>query len=466
MKPSAPITRHPHPHSLRRLLCGTVVLALAGLAPGRGLAATTNRPPNIVIFLSDDMGYGHQNRYGGKLAPTPNLDSIGANGVRFTQGYVSACVCSPSRVGLMTGRYQARSGHDNLTTPRPETQLDARERLMGQYFQKAGYVTGAFGKWHLGKEAGYRPTERGFDWYLGPMTNKNEVANYFLATSEIAKPDMDSPTFAHQAEAFIEANRHRPFLLYLPFTAIHAPHEASEGYLKSYDYYTERGKLLYAAMTAELDDAVGVVLQKLRSSGLEESTLVFQLSDNGGEGVLGENHPLRGAKWSLLEGGIRVPFAVQWKGRIPAGRVLDQMVIQLDVLPTLLAAAGLAPAKDIPLDGLNLLPLLTGQTDRLPRDTLYWRYPPQFAVRQGDWKLVKHEANQPPELFNLAQDIGETTDRSRQEPAKAAELLALYQQWDASMVPARWLDPRAGGLETRKQVLQARKKGGKKKQGG
>lgn len=432
--------------------CSALVLLLACLS-----AATAQRPPNIVLLYSDDMGYGHLSGYGGALAPTPHLDSIGTNGVRFTQGYVSACVCSPSRVGLLTGRYQQRSGHDNLTTPRTETQLDLDETLMGEYFQQAGYVTGAFGKWHLGKEEGYRPTDRGFDWYMGPTSNKNEVEQYWMGVEGIQKPGFDSPTFRHQAEAFIEANRARPFLLYVPFTAIHTPHEATQSYVDQFDY-EEKGKTEYAAMTAELDDAVGGILGKIRALDLEENTLIFHISDNGGEGRLGENAPLRGSKWSLLEGGIRVPFAVQWKGKIQSGVVSDEMVIQLDVLPTLLAAAGIDSNPDIPVDGVNLLPLLIGTAPKLQRDTLYWRYFPQFAVRKGDWKLVMHETGFPPELFNLTQDIGETTDRSKDEPKIFEELMALHKAWDATMSPPRWIDRRAGGLAARQRILDARKK--------
>nr|MCU0248393.1 sulfatase-like hydrolase/transferase [Bryobacter sp.] len=418
--------------------------------------------PNIVVIYIDDMGYGQPGCYGGKLAPTPNFDSLAANGVRFTDGYVSAPVCSPSRVGLMTGRYQARTGHD-ANTGRPGSELLLSEVTMGQYLQRAGYATAIVGKWHLGATPQHLPAARGFDFSVGSVSNLGEGSGpSFYRGKELLETlpgaPVTSPYYASEACRFIDENRAKPFFLYLPLNAVHAPHVASPEWIEKFSRIEDRRDRAYAAQIGEMDAAIGTVLDRLRAHRLEENTLVFCLSDNGGAGVQSDKKGLRGGKWNLNEGGVRVSYVAQWKGRIPAGRVESTPVIQLDILPTALAAAGASFQPTNELDGVNLLPLLEGK-GRPNREALYWRFGVQYAVRAGDWKLVKSSEKETPRLHNVRQDPQEAKDLAAAEPARAKELQAQWDRWNANMKPPRWEDRRWLGDEVR----QERKKNAKKK---
>ncbi len=407
--------------------------------------AAVPRPPNVLIFYVDDMGWAQPSCYGGRLAPTPHMDSIASNGVRFTQGYVSACICSPSRVGLMTGRYQARSGHDanclsDDTERGRERALVAGETTMAQRMKAAGYVTGLVGKWHLGASREHLPASRGFDESFGTSGNLGEGGFFFRGLERVPDPPeapVTSPLYAREAIGFIRRHADRPWFLYLSFNAVHSPIVAREAVLRR-----PPREQAYAAMVAELDEAIGEVLETLREAGMVSNTLVFCISDNGGASPLAEMGGLRGRKWLLYEGGIRVSWLVQWPGRIPGGRVLDVPVIQLDVLPTALAAAGVEVRPEWELDGVNLLPLLEGRADRLEREALYWRFGVQYAVRRGDWKLVKAGRDEPVRLFNLRNDPGEANDMAGAKPELVRELQALWDRWNATMIPPRWTDPR------------------------
>jgi arylsulfatase A-like enzyme len=417
--------------------------------------------PNIVIFYLDDMGWAQPGAYGGKLAPTPNMDSLATNGVRFTNGYSSGCVCSPGRVGLMTGRYQARTGHDANPT-REGRELLLSEKTMAQHLKPAGYTTGIVGKWHLGDtSAEFMPLSRGFDFAMGTVGNLGEGKGpSFYRGNELVKKlegePVTSPVYAREACGFIDSNKDKPFFLYLSFNAVHAPIVASPKWLEKFQHLDKREQA-YAALIGEADEAIGTVLTKLRDLKLEENTLIFCISDNGGASPISEQMGLRGHKWFVWEGGIRVTWMAQWKGRIPGGRVVNDPVIQLDVLPTALAAANAASLVET-LDGVNLLPLLEGKTDKLAPRELFFRFGVQHAVRQGDWKLVKASKDMQPMLVNLATDPGEQKDLSAENPAKKAELQTLWEKWDASMQPPRWEDQRWNGDEKRKE----KKKKGKK----
>jgi len=426
-----------------KTLC-SIIVPLAMICVAHAAAGK----PNVLIFYLDDMGYAQAGCYGGKLAPTPNMDSIAKNGVRFTDGYVSACVCSPSRVGLMTGRYQARSGHDaNCEGKDPEKRALVRtEVTIAQRMKAAGYVTGIIGKWHLGSVLPeFLPVSRGFDESFGTTGNLGEPNNNFFRGKErVADPEgapITSPIYAREAASFIERHRAEPWFLYLPFNAVHSPVVASEHVLKRFAHLARREQA-YAALISEADDAIGSVLAKLRELKLEENTLVFCISDNGGASPLAEMGGLRGRKWLVWEGGIRVPWMAQWKGRIPPGRVLKEPVIQLDVLPTSLAAAGMEVKPEWQVDGVNILPLLEGKIDKLVPRVLYWRFGVQYAVRQGDWKLVKAGKDLSPMLVNLANDPGEQTDLAGQQPERASALQRLWDKWNATMQPPRWEDKR------------------------
>jgi len=434
-------------------VCGCVSLVLCTL-----LGADAARPPNVLVFYIDDMGYGDPACYGGRLAPTPHIDSLATNGVRCTDGYVAACVCAPSRVGLMTGRYQARSGHDGNTGPLG-TELVLSETTIAQRLKTVGYTTGIVGKWHLGAtRPEFLPASRGFDFSVGSIGNlggegEGGKTGFYRGTELLPNLEgapITSPVYAREACGFIQRSHDRPWFLYVAFNAVHNPNVASQSVLDRFPRLRRRERD-YAACIAEADDAVGAVLQQLRTLGLEEQTLIFFISDNGDSSPFANREGLRGHKWLLWEGGIREPWLVQWKGHIPAGQVVSVPVIQLDVLPTALAAAGVDVKAEWQLDGVNILPLLQRQTDKLPRDTLYWRFGAQFAVRQGDWKLVKAAKDMEPMLVNLATDRGEQHDLSAEHPQKKAELQKLWDAWNATMQPPRWQDKRWDGEEARAQ---------------
>lgn len=468
-------------------ICGVLALGAAASAlpvPAQAQVAPSPRQashPNILIILADDLGYGETGFQGyARDIPTPHLDSIAANGIRFTNGYVSCPYCSPTRAGLLTGRYQERTGHEFNPAPRNTViygdapGLALSERTIGDRLRAAGYATGWFGKSHQGLTPAQHPTNRGFDEFYGFLQGAhsyrrlrddylpqgNEVNAILRGTTPVSASDEDldsyytTDAFAREAVNFIEKNKDRPWLAYLAFNAVHAPLEATETYESRFANITDPKRRHFAAMLSALDDGVGRVLASLRAQGLEENTLIFFLSDNGGPTaqITSGNGPLRGYKTQTWEGGIRVPFAVQWKGRLPAGRVENNPVIQLDILPTALAAAGVPVQADWKIDGVNLLPYLSGQQASLPPRALFWRFGPQLAIRHGDWKLVKAidrsdlariESAEPAtlkgaQLYNLATDIGETTNLAAQEPAKVRELAALWQNWNATLAPARW----------------------------
>jgi len=439
--------------------------------------------PNIIIFLADDLGYAGVGVNGCKDIPTPHIDSIARNGVRFTDGYATHPLCSPSRAGLMSGRYQHRYGFEHNSGPErfaaenfglPRTEPTLAERL-----KAAGYATGMMGKWHIGFKEGLRPRERGFDYHYGFLSG----ARTYLP----GKPDNDplirngqpvtdekeylTDAFAREAVAFLDRSKDKSFFLYVAFNAVHSPMEATDKYIARFPNLTGK-RQIHAAMVAAMDDAVGRVLGKVRALGQEENTLIFFYSDNGGPTpqTTASNEPLRGYKGQFYEGGIREPFLAQWKGKLPAGMVYREMVMAFDIHVTALAVAGFGvppsggqgaePAKaGTPnLDGVNLLPFLLGKQAGRPHDQLFWRAGEKHAARVGDWKLVQDRGGEA-QLFNLKDDIGEKTDLAAKEPAKLKELQAAYAAWDKQMMPAQWVR-QDGRTEGAKSGKAAGKRGG------
>lgn len=442
----------------------TILLLLAFFLVSWSPAQAAETKPNILIFYVDDMGWAQPGCYGGKTVPTPNIDSLAAGGVRFTNGYSSGCVCSPGRVGLITGRYQARTGHD-ANPGRPGRELLLSETTIAQHLKTAGYTTGIVGKWHLGDTgAEFMPAARGFDFAMGTVGNLGEGSgpSYYRGKEllqELEGAPITSPVFARESVKFIEEQqgKDKPWFLCLSFNAVHSPHVASEKWLEKFKHLPKRDAA-YAALAAEADEAVGTVMTRLRDLKQEENTLIFFISDNGGAAPQAEMGGLRGRKWFVWEGGIRVSWIAAWKGRFPTtgGRIITEPVIQLDVLPTALAAAG--ATSSVPLDGVNLLPLLEAKTEKPEPRELYFRFGVQHAVRQGDWKLVKASKDMQPMLINLATDPGEQTDLTAKEPEKAAALQKLFDTWDASMQPPRWEDQRWNGDENRREQKKGKKK--------
>ena len=441
----------------------SLVLLAAVAAIGQSALA---RQPNVIVFLSDDEGYGELGCQGNKEIPTPHIDSIAAGGIRFTAGYVSGPYCSPTRAGLLTGRYQTRFGHEfngGGNAGNPPFGLPESETTIANRMKDLGYATCAIGKWHLGGAPQFVATRRGFDEFFGTVANTPFFhPPQFIDSRVSTEPKrVDDPNFyttdayAERAAEWIGQQKDQPFFLYLPFNAQHAPLEATEKYLARFPNIADEKRKTFAAMMSAKDDAVGRVLAKVKEIGQEENTLVWYLADNGGPtaSTTSKNDPLRGFKATTWEGGVRVPFMVKWPGKIPAGKVDDRPVIQLDILPTCVAAAGGEAKAEWKLDGVNLLPYLTGQNSARPHETLYWRFGPQWAIRHGDWKLVKANDIAAPALFNLAADISEKNDLAGQQSAKVAELKGIWDTWNAEQKPPLW--ERTDGAK--------KKKGGKGK---
>lgn len=405
-----------------------------------------------MLILADDLGYRELGVQGCPDIPTPNVDSIAANGVRFTDGYVSCPICAPTRAGLLTGRYQQRFGFE--TNPGPEEYADPgfglplEQTTLAERLKGLGYATGMVGKWHLGYRPELQPPQRGFDEFFGFLSGANDYLpggrrsdRVLRGTEVVEEPEYLTDAFAREAVAFIESHRRDPFFLHLPFNAVHGPLQASDEYLQRFPQIADPNRRTYAAMTAAMDDAVGHVLGKLREHGLEEDTLVFFLSDNGGPTpqTTSNNLPLRGYKGQTYEGGIRVPFMVQWKGRLPAGEVSRHPVISLDIHPTAVAAAGENIDPEWRLDGADLLPLLSGEDASAPHEALYWRFNQQRAIRQGEWKLVMGNQSAAWELYNLADDIAEQHNLAGAMPDKVRELTALWDEWNSELMDPLWV---------------------------
>ena len=441
--------------------------------------AAAEKRPNIIVIVSDDQGYNDLGVYGCKDIPTPHIDSLANSGVRFTSGYVSGPYCSPTRAGLITGRYQQRFGHEFNPGPAQAASddmgLPVSEITLADRLKQAGYHTGMVGKWHLGYSEQFHPLKRGFQEFYGFLGGAHSYVNaradsrnaILRGYEPVDEKEYLTDAFGREAMAYLERHKNDPFFLYLTFNAVHGPLEASQKYLDRFASIEDPKRRAYAAMTSALDDAVGGVMAKLRELKLEENTLVFYVADNGGPPVnASNNHPLRGHKAQTLEGGIRVPFFVSWKGRLPAGKTYDQPVIQLDIASTALAAAGVEPSADSRLDGVNLLPYLSGNsTQPPPHQALYWRFGPQTAIRMGNWKLVRHLETKEAELYNLAEDIGETTNLAQSQPQKAKELQAAYDAWNAQLAEPRWQAPsrRLRGESTRPKSTDKTKGNAKRK---
>jgi arylsulfatase A-like enzyme len=345
------------------------------------------------------------------------------------------------------------------------------ERTLADRLRAAGYATALLGKWHLGEEEAFHPQNRGFQDFYGFLFGQHSYVDaedrnqgpILRGRQKAALDGYLTDRLAREATGFIERNKDRPFFLYLAFNAVHTPLEAPEPTLKQFAGVADPTRRTYLAMVKKLDDAVGVVLAKLRELGLEEDTLIFFLSDNGGPTTKfapngARNGGLRGSKGDTWEGGIRVPFFVQWKGRLPAGKLFDHPVSALDIAPTALAAAGVQPKGAQPFDGVNLLPFLEGKERAAPHAALYWRFGEQMAIRKGDWVLVRASLGKReyeniaarPMLFNVAEDIGQERDLAAEQPERARELQADWDRWNAGLRAPRW-PATLGGAAFKKQ---------------
>ncbi len=425
------------------------LLAGACTAPSQASASARARRPHVVVIVSDDAGYGDFGVQGAADIRTPRIDSIARGGVRFTSGYVSGPVCSPSRAGLMTGRYQQRFGHELNIPPRfsEENGLPLTESTVADEMKAAGYRTIALGKWHLGYADKFHPCSRGFDHYWGFLQGARSYfpldaptrLNRLLRDREVQPETFDYMTdeLGRKAAEYIAQRGDEPLFVYLAYNAVHTPMHATEGDLEGLDGAQKRRKLV--AMTHALDRSVGYVLDALEAEGIADDTLVFFVNDNGGAtNNASENGRLRGKKGSVWEGGIRVPFFAKWPNGLPQGLVYDQPVIALDLLPTSLAAAGAGRQGTSPLDGVDLLPFLRGAKQGAPHEVLFWRHgDAKWAVRSGDWKLVQM-GDGSPQLFDLAADLSEEHDLAGSQPGRVDALRSRFGTWAEQLVPPRW----------------------------
>jgi arylsulfatase A-like enzyme len=425
---------------------------------GASFSSSAAPPPNIVYILADDLGYGDVGCYGQKLIRTPRLDQMAREGMRFTDHYAGAPLCAPSRCVLMTGKH---TGHARIRTNR-DVPLLPEDITIAEALKQAGYATGAFGKWGLGLvNSTGAPWRKGFDEFLG-YTDQTHAHSYYPDHLDSHEGRVELPEnrdgrrgvyshdlFAEAVLKFIEKHKSRPFFLYLPFTIPHAEVIVPEDSLAEY-----RGKwpepkkfegsktycpqdqprAVRAAMITRLDRDVGRILDRLDALKLSANTLVLFSSDNGPIGAGGQdpvffdsNGPLRDLKFTLREGGIRVPFIARWPGRVPAGTTSDFACAFWDMFPTFAELAG-APLPD-GLDGVSIVPTLMGKpAQQKSRDYLYWEYAPAQAIRQGHWKAYRGAPGKPVELYNLADDLGETRDVATGNPEIVAGLEKLMAQ--------------------------------------
>ncbi len=441
---------------------GLLFVILVGFAAVA--SAGESDPPNIVLLYSDDAGYAD---FGFQMHPaadmrglTPNIDRLAASGARCTDAYMSGAVCSPSRAGMLTGRYQQRFGHEfNIPPGYMGGGMSLSEKTVADRLGQLGYRTGIVGKWHLGYPPEYHPNRRGFDEFYGLLQGsrpyfpmKKPTPHRILQHNGRPTPESGYVTdrIGDAAVAFIResARSGKPFFLYVSFTAPHSPlqpkPEVEEALLRIKD--PRRRK--YAGLVKTLDDNVGKILEVLDGLELSGKTLVVFTNDNGGQTLNGAvNTPLRGRKGMIWEGGIRVPMAFRWPGKIPQGRVVRDPVISLDFLPTFVAAAGGRVEPSWKLDGVNLLPLLTGRTDHLPERPLFWRiHGPEreSAIRRGQWKLVleDHSSSTKPQLYDLENDLGETTDVASEHPRLVESLATELAAWESQLIEPSWSPPK------------------------
>jgi len=441
--------------SRRELLAGMGAMGLLGLSAfTRGSEV---EKPNFVFILMDDLGWMDVSCYGSKFYETPNIDRLASQGMKFTSAYAACPVCSPTRASILTGKYPARlqltdwiPGHKRenpkLLTPEFYQELPLRETTIAERLKSAGYVSASIGKWHLGREP-YYPDKQGFDLNFGG-THQGSQKSYFYPYGILnitigTEGEYLTDRLTTEAEKFIEANKDRPFFLYLSHYAVHTPlagkPEKVEKYKKKVKPGMDQNNPVYAAVIESVDESVGRIMAKLDDLKLADNTVVIFFSDNGGLLDVTSNAPLRLGKGHLYEGGTRDPLIVRWPGKVKPGSLCDTPMISTDFFPTMLEMAGI---KGTCPDGVSIMPLLR-QKGSIERKTFYWHYPhyhrctPGGAIRDGDWKLIEFFEDGHVELYNLKDDLSETTDLAAKMPEKAEELRKKLADWrksvDASM---------------------------------
>ncbi len=464
------------------LLSSTLAISLSG----------SDTRPNVIFIIADDLGYGELSCQNPATdIPTPAIDSIAANGVRFTNGYVSAPFCAASRAGLITGRYQTRFGFEfNPIGPRnedPDAGLPTDQKTLADLLRdQAGYTTALIGKWHLGGTAHFNPMRRGFDEFFGFLHEGHyfRPAPYSGMTTWLRRKrlpggetgrwtsedqsliysdhlgrnepdyDADNPIFRN-GQPFVEAENltdaftreairfigrcgtERPYFLCLTYNSVHSPLQGEAAHMEKFAGIEDIQRRIFAAMLGHLDEGVGRVLDAVKEAGTLENTLIVFLSDNGGptRELTSRNDPLRGEKGQLYEGGIRVPFLMQFPGKIKAGRVYEPPVISLDLFPTALELAGVEAG--VSSDGVNLFPFLNDENSGVPHENLFWRVGNAAALRSGDWKIIRSPvkgALGPWELYDLASDPEERNNLAGSEPGRLRDLTGTWESYNVDMI--------------------------------
>ncbi len=463
--------------------------------------------PNIIIIMADDLGKHDISAYGSTLVSTPNIDKIGADGVVFSDAYVTSPVCAPSRAAILTGKYQQRFGFETqpmefypnskiryalakkakrlgdwtiATTPSyPRKEMlehqgiPVSETNLAEVYQKAGYKTVLIGKWHLGFGPEHLPNNRGFDYHYGFLgafslfTPERKTPGYhsFIQDDfsskyqwkvgrtnnakilengkEVIENDYLTFAFADKANTFISENKDQPFFMMLNFNAPHVPFQAPENYYNQFSHIKDENQRVYLAMIKALDDGVGSVMKQLEKLNLLENTIVYFISDNGGASYTKAttNAPQKGGKLTLFEGGINVPFMMQWKGKIPAGTTYTAAVSSLDIFPTSLNATKIKNLNQKAIDGVDLMPFINKQNGGLPHETLYWRCDHVRAIRHKNWKMVLSTRDNWLHLYNLETDKSETIDLSELNQIERKNLSEFFEAWNKDL-PTKPLWPR------------------------
>ncbi|QEG00229.1 Arylsulfatase precursor [Stieleria maiorica] len=420
--------------------------------------------PNIIVIMADDMGYADAGFTGAKDIQTPNLDKLAASGVVFRQGYANHPFCGPTRAALMSGRYQHRFGFE--TNPaydpaNPIMGIDPDVTLFPKRLQKAGYVTGCVGKWHLGAAAPFHPNNRGFDYFYGFLGGGHDYFRIDL-TQPVKEAYLQSLTrndkpatfdgylttgLSRDAAGFVASNKDKPFFLYLAYNAPHGPLQAPDEDIERYKHIEDQKRRVYAAMVDVMDRGIGEVISAVEENGLRDNTLIFFLSDNGGPQATKQkpgkwngssNEPFRGGKGDLYEGGVHVPFIASWPTKIPAGTTFDSPVISIDISRTAIAAAGATPGDKHAMEGVDLIPFVTGEKTGAPHDNLYWRSGPRWSVLAADGtKHVQENDSKSAQLFFLPDDVSESNDLITDKPERARQLRETFERWDEENVPCR-----------------------------
>ncbi len=433
------------------IVINPVLITIAGVFGNSLLANSGSETPNFILIVADDLGFADLSMNGSKQIPTPNIDQLANEGINFTHGYVTSPVCSPSRAGLITGRNQVHFGYDNnISENQPGFDphfmgLPVSEKTIADRLKPLGYISGLIGKWHLGYEPHFHPLNRGFDEFWGYQGGGHDYftsdpdGTGYLSPIESNYKIPQPITYltddkGDECVDFIKRHKNSPFFLFASFNAPHAPMQATEADLELFKHIEDVRRRTYAAMVYRLDVNVGRIIKTLKEEGLEGKTLVVFISDNGGpvDQNASINAPLNGQKGILLEGGIRVPFIMKWPGKLPAGVIYENPVISLDFAPTFIAAAGGQVSEDDNMDGVNLIPWLTGQREGKPHNSFNWRFTISAAVRDGDWKLIRLP-DRLPMLYNLVDDISEQNDLAAEYPERTRRMLKELGEWDVGL---------------------------------